>query len=275
MAYIARMVLRPTRAFGSALTAAVLSFALGACGDSGEASSTPAIELTGEFLSVEQSTFELVPNTTVRMSFEENRISLSAGCNTMFGQYQLDDSQLRVGPLASTMIGCPEALATQDQRLDEFLTGGPLLSASTDGFTLTGSDGATLVMVTRAVADPDRPLTGSQWRVESIIQDEAFVAAVGFESVAVSFTGDQVQVNTPCATGSASYTMLEDGNLTTGDLNLTDVVAPDPTVCSPDYGVHEAQQALSQVFGGTVQVDGNASRVTLTGNGIGITMRTD
>jgi heat shock protein HslJ len=91
----------------------------------------------------------------------------------------------------------------------------------------------------------------------------------------VSFTGDQVQVNTPCATGSASYTMLEDGNLTTGDLNLTDVVAPDPTVCSPDYGVHEAQQALSQVFGGTVQVDGNASRVTLTGNGIGITMRTD
>lgn len=269
------MVLRSRRAFGSALTAAVLSFSLGGCGDSGEANSTPAIELAGEFLSVEQSTFELVPNTTVRMSFEENRISLSAGCNTMFGQYQLDDSQLRVGPLASTMIGCPEALAAQDQRLDEFLTGGPLLSASTDGFTLTGSDGATLVMVTRAIADPDRPLIGSQWRVESIIQNEAFVAAVGFDSVVVSFTGDQVQVNTPCATGSAPYTLLEDGNLTTGELNLTDVVTPDPTVCSSDYGVLEAQKVLSEVFGGTVQVDGNASRVTLTGNGTGITLRID
>lgn len=267
------MVLLPKRAFNGALTVALISVTIASCAGGSAGGEAERIDLSGDYLSSPLSSFTLVPDTAVRMNFEDNRMSVSAGCNTMFGQFQLDDSQLRVSPLASTMIGCPEALSDQDRRLDEFLTGGPIVSASDDGFTLTDTDETTLVMVTREVADPDRPLTGVNWRLESITQADAVVSAVGFDSVAVTFGPETVQVTTPCADGQADYTVLEDGNLTTGELSLVPSAQPDPQICGPASGVVEAESALVELFGGTVEVANDASTVSLTGNGVTVTLR--
>jgi len=274
MAYIAVMVLHPMRHIGSAIVAAVLSLALSSCGESEGGTQANGVSLAGEFLSSSESTFEVVPDTKVRIRFEDERISVSAGCNTMFGQFSVAESQLRVGPLASTMIGCPGALADQDQRINEFLTGGPMVSSSPDGFTLTGPDGATLVMVSREVADPDRPLTGRTWQLESITSDQAVMSALGFDSVKLTFTENTVDIVTPCATGSTSASTLDDGNLSTGTVRWVEVPEPDAELCAPDSGVIEAQEALSTVFGGTVEVASEASAVTLSGNGIAVTLRT-
>lgn len=269
------MVLLPKRALRGAVAIAMLSMTVASCAGNSAGGEAGQVDLSGEFLSSSLSSFPLVPDTEVRMNFEDNRISVSAGCNTMFGQFQFADSQLRVSPLASTMIGCPDALADQDRRIDEFLTGGPIVSASTDGFTLTDTEQTTLVMVTREVADPDRPLAGTNWRVESITQEDAVVSAAGFDSVAVVFGPDAVQVTTPCGAGDAGYTTLEDGNLTTGKLTLVPSTQADPQTCSPTSGVLEAEAALSELFGGTVQVVNDASTVALTGNGVTVTLRTE
>ena len=40
----------------------------------------------------------------------------SGGCNGFFGRLELDGTQLRLGPLGSTMRACAEALMDQEQR---------------------------------------------------------------------------------------------------------------------------------------------------------------
>lgn len=56
--------------------------------------------------------------STLTASFEDGRVSGSAGCNTFQGAYATEGSQIKVGPLATTRRACDEALMTQER---EFL----------------------------------------------------------------------------------------------------------------------------------------------------------
>lgn len=110
----------------------------------------------GVFVSTSDSTFPLVEGTNVRMQLTEGRISVSAGCNTLMGNYSINDDRLSVPMLASTRIGCPDDLAAQDQRLEQFLSSSPTLAVTPVGFTMTGSDDAVLDM-TQLSASPTTP----------------------------------------------------------------------------------------------------------------------
>ena len=121
-----------------AVMAAVLS--LGACGDS-----TP--DLNGRsYTSTEVRGHDLVAGSTVTLAFEDGQISANAGCNTMNGSATWDGGTLVVAePLASTMMGCEDALAAQDQWLSSFLTSSPALKVEGDTLTLgDASSGMTL-----------------------------------------------------------------------------------------------------------------------------------
>lgn len=51
------------------------------------------------------------------LSFDgDGRVAGSGGCNRYFGQAQRDGSRLRLGPLGSTMMACPEAVMDQERR---------------------------------------------------------------------------------------------------------------------------------------------------------------
>ncbi|TIC88781.1 META domain-containing protein [Nocardioides sp. GY 10113] len=135
---------------------------LGGCGDgeSEEATDTASAspsegspgavsvdELDG---SIYQSTsvegHELVPRTRVSISFKAGSMSVVAGCNTLFGDYEVEDGTLRwTAEPASTMRGCPDDLAAQDAWLVELLDAG--VAATLDGtvLTLTG-DGVTITL---------------------------------------------------------------------------------------------------------------------------------
>lgn len=129
-----------------AVVAWVAAAAFAATGTAG-CSPQSAID-DGVYVSTPESTFPLVAGSSVRMRIVEGRLSLNAGCNTFNGAYSvIDEQRLRVPTLASTQIGCPTALADQDQALERFLTGTPRFARSTDGFTLTDDAGATLWMV--------------------------------------------------------------------------------------------------------------------------------
>jgi heat shock protein HslJ len=53
--------------------------------------------------------------TTVEFS-EEDRVSGSTGCNTYRASSEIEGGQISFGPMASTMMACPDALMDQEQR---------------------------------------------------------------------------------------------------------------------------------------------------------------
>lgn len=51
----------------------------------------------------------------------DGRAAGNGGCNRFTGGYELDGDGISFGPMASTMMACPEALMNQDQRFHEAL----------------------------------------------------------------------------------------------------------------------------------------------------------
>ena len=83
---------------------------------------------------------ELVPGSKITMTFTEDSLSAKAGCNTHFGGARIHDTELVAGPLASTQIGCPAALAAQDVWLAGFLTSRPTIERLDENLWLSRDD---------------------------------------------------------------------------------------------------------------------------------------
>ena len=68
---------------------------------------------------------ELVPSSTVKIDFEDGRVGVNAGCNSISFPYELNDARIEAtGPAVSTMMGCEPPLQEQDEWLTEFFTAG-------------------------------------------------------------------------------------------------------------------------------------------------------
>jgi heat shock protein HslJ len=116
---------------------------LAACGDDdGDDAAPPsAADLDGRtFVATEVDGQELVEGTSISLSFEDERISVNAGCNTMNGGYALADGTLEAPQLAQTMMACDEALMAQDEWIAALLAGGAEVTLSGDELTLAGDD---------------------------------------------------------------------------------------------------------------------------------------
>ena len=55
------------------------------------------------------------------LNFAEGRLSARAGCNTLVSGYSVRGGQLHLTPMASTMMGCPEPLQSQDRQFGTLL----------------------------------------------------------------------------------------------------------------------------------------------------------
>ena len=123
---------------------------LTACGDdsagsdaSSDDSPTPVTnaDLAGRtFVSTSVTGFELIDGTEIRISFEEDHLSASAGCNTVGGAYTVENDLLSVSEPSATLMACDPQLMTQDDQLIGFLTDDPAISLSDEVLTLTGAD---------------------------------------------------------------------------------------------------------------------------------------
>ena len=85
---------------------------------------------------------ELVGGTPISIAFEEDTISVTAGCNTIVGGYEAADGVLTLQPdAASTMMACePPALMEQDEWLVDFLSAGVQADRGDGTLRLTGGD---------------------------------------------------------------------------------------------------------------------------------------
>lgn len=90
------------------------------------------------FVSTQAHGRDLVEGTKVIITFDEDHLSASAGCNTLFGGATWTDGVLEAPALASTMMACSPDRMAQDTWLGDLLASSPAITL--DGATLTIGD---------------------------------------------------------------------------------------------------------------------------------------
>ncbi len=117
---------------------------------------------------------QLVAGTRIRLSFGEEgrRVAANAGCNHMGGEARVENGRLAAEDLSMTAMGCDGGRSEQDEWLAKFLISAPTVGLSGTELVLANST-TEIRLLDRTVADPDRPLTGTRWIVESIIDRDA------------------------------------------------------------------------------------------------------
>lgn len=207
------------------------------------------------FLSTSVKGHSLVAETRISLSFPEpGKIAARAGCNSLFGQVGFESDKLAVSGMGGTEMGCEPALHDQDKWLMEFLTAGPVWALAGDELVLTLGE-TEMTLLDREVADPDRPLTGARWQVESLLQGESVSSVpVGAEAFLEFREDGKVLGNTGCNNLSGGYTR-EDGSIT-----FTPIVTT-KKACADD--VNALERAVLEVLEGTVTAEITADRLEL------------
>lgn len=185
--------------------------------------------LDGRSFSLESAQgFELVDDTQLSVSFQDGKVMFYAGCNRQAGPFRIDNGHLVLEGLATTSIGCFGALGTQDQWLTQFMVVQPQLELMDDRLTLRGAE-ATLVLLDRKIADPDRPLVGTLFTIDGFLQGDAVGTGSSMAVATVEFRSDgSLYVETACSTGAGRYEQ-SGSHLTLMNVTYADKECPDAT----------------------------------------------
>jgi heat shock protein HslJ len=147
----------------------------------------------------------LVANTRITLSFTDGRIGLSAGCNIIGGTYRLDGATLLVDAAGMTEMGCDDARHNQDDWIATFFSSRPTLQLTGNELVLE-RDGLVITLLDRTVADPDLPLVGTTWTVNSIVSGSTVSSVPDGVVASLQLTADgAVRVQTGCNTGTGRY----------------------------------------------------------------------
>lgn len=208
----------------------------------------------------------LVEGTQVRLAFSDGRLTASAGCNTMSGEVSLDGGRLVVsGGLATTEMGCDPPRHAQDEWLAGFLGGRPIYRLDAGRLTLTAG-GTEIVLVDRRTADPDRPLEGTEWRLDGIVDGEVVSTVPGQVVATLRVTGGRLDVAVEGCNSGSGDVVVGAGELRIGT-RMTTLIG-----CPPDPAAVE--DALAAVLRGTVAYRVEAATLTLTSrDGKGLVFR--
>jgi heat shock protein HslJ len=163
----------------------------------------------------------LVTGTTIRLRIlEGGRIAVQAGCNTSEGAARIDAGALVVDDLATTDVGCEEALHQQDEWITGFFRGRPAWKLDGENLVLTGKD-IELKMVDNAADKAARPLVGTRWTVETLVSAGTSSSVPAGTAAFINFAEDgKVTGSTGC--NSFGGTAKVDGNkIDFGELVMT------------------------------------------------------
>jgi heat shock protein HslJ len=206
----------------------------------------------------------LVAGTLVRIELSERELRAHAGCNHLFGTIESTaGGTLVVSDMGGTEMGCEADRHAQDQWLVDLLTSSPSWSLDGDLLVLT-SGTTTMRLLDRRVADPDRPLEGTRWLVDTIIQGDTAMSIAAEEVAELHFSDGEVTGFTGCNELSGTYRI--DGDR----LHLVSFVQTDQH-CGPEAMVLE--DAVLAIESSGVEYRVVAGRLTLTapdGRGLGL-----
>jgi heat shock protein HslJ len=164
----------------------------------------------------------LVPGTRVRLKVRKDGTFIArAGCNHLSGVIMVIDGVLRIELAEWTLMGCGPELEAQDDWLAELLMHQPDCDVVGDTLTLT-SGGTTLVLLDRRIAEPDLPLDGTIWTVESVVRGDGgpFEHYGGAGPATLILNGAQATGSTGGSPFTAAVTR-DNRTLTFADVTLT------------------------------------------------------
>ncbi|MES2210016.1 MAG: META domain-containing protein [Chloroflexota bacterium] len=241
----------------------VSALLVAACGGGSSSPSPTAQILEGRtFLSTRVDGPALVAGTVIRITFKDGSVTVNAGCNTFGGQYRIDGDRLIVGQIVTTEIGCQPDLAAQDQWVGGLL-GGATITLDGNDLTLAAS-GIRVAFLDRVVADPDRPLLGTRWVVDGVVQGGAVSSIPADVVAALTFSDRAVDVEAGCNQGGGSA-KVTDATIEFGPIGLTKKACQPPAMA--------VELAVTQVLSGTIGYQIEAGTLTLTAGGVGLTLR--
>lgn len=224
----------------------------------------------GTDVTVDGEPYELAADTKLRLSFNDGELGADAGCNSMGGTFVVTDDVLVVDSLSQTEMACvPEARMEQDTWLVGILTGGPTVLVDGDRLVLTA--GTTVITLTdEEVADPDRPLVGTAWELDTVLSgDTASSDASTASAEALVLT--LVYEGTYTVSGSCG--IAPTGTFALGtDRDVVTFTADPADLCAREMTTSEA--ALNQVLAAeqaTYEID--RDRLTLLAGGKGVSLR--
>lgn len=83
-----------------------------------------------------------IPEVNATLTFDVQRLSGNAGCNSFGGDYNLSGSEISFGQIVSTMMACQEPLRMQqEQAVLHIFSGTARLNLENNRLTITSSDG--------------------------------------------------------------------------------------------------------------------------------------
>jgi heat shock protein HslJ len=228
----------------------------------------PFAALVDRDFELESSTgFTPVEGTNVRIQIRKDSFSFSAGCNSYFGEASFCDGNLCIAGLGSTAIGCDAPLQDQDDWLADFFSSKPAVTPDGDRVTFD-SDDASLVFLDSEVADPDRPLSGRVWTIDSFVMGDSVSNLPTAEDPTIEFRDDgSVEVFTVCTSATGDYTVEGD------TISLSGLAYPEIACSTMTQGVHDGM--LRVMVDGDITYEIDAARLWLTRGEYGLGGTTD
>jgi heat shock protein HslJ len=209
----------------------------------------------------------LAAGSTLRVDFSDGTISINAGCNHISGRYTLSGDELSTHSLASTDMGCEQALMDQDAWLTGTVFASPL-TAHLDGDTLTLSrPGLQVVLRDRHVVSPDAPLQGTAWQLDGLREGSAVSSlpqGVRIPTLRIAADGT-VRLHTGCNSGGSDAT-IHGSVIALGPVVTTKMACADPAG-------QQLESAVLQVLTGDVSWSISEQTLTLTRGEHGLVYR--
>ena len=237
----------------------------------GCASTAAADETSPEgrtFVSVTVAGEQIPGGGPLTLSFAAGQLSAYAGCNRGSGPADLSDGHLST-QLATTMMGCPPPYGDADAWMGRFLEARPAWSLSADTLTLT-TDAATVTLRDKAVVEPDRPLVGTTWRVDTLVSAQAAMTSVALEQARPTLTLHPDQSVTGWTGCNTFYGRAEIAGST---VTFAPVNTGGPA-CAGELG--DIERSIVGTLEGPVQAIVDADRLTLSGaKGDGLVLRAE
>lgn len=167
-----------------------------------------------------------VEDGTPTIKFEDNAINGTTGCNSYFGEYTLDGTNLSVGVLGQTEMFC-EGRMDQEQAYLQMLMAAVSLTLEDETLTIhtgdgDGSTGGDRVTGGDLVFQPaeHQALEGTAWNLSGIATGDAIVNTWVDEQITAEFVDGRLSGNAGCNLYGTTYE-TSGSKITLGDIQST------------------------------------------------------
>ncbi len=169
-----------------------------------------------------------LPGVNATALFQDGQINGNGSCNRYFGGYEVEGSNLIVGPLASTEMFCGNPPGIMDQEQGYLSALGSAASYSIDSQQLVIADEAGETVLIYMVAEPVS-LTGNLWQVFNYNNGKDAVVSVllGTELTALFNEDGQLSGTAGCNNYTAAFE-IDGENITVGPAATTRMLCSEP-----------------------------------------------